>query len=63
MVKIENRKRQLNRLVANLDARILEGMTSTEDVPDNVLRDMVMLDAARVLALRLLREAEPLGGA
>jgi hypothetical protein len=61
MPTIDHRKRHLRRLVANLDARILEGMTATEDVPDHVLRDMGMLDAARVVALRLLDEVEALG--
>jgi len=60
---IDHRKRHLKRLVANLDARILDAMTSTEDVPDQVLRDVAMLDGARVVALRLLREAEAFGAA
>ncbi len=54
----DNRDRQFRRLLAAIDARLLEAMTSTEDLPDEALREIAMLETARSAVVRVMSQPD-----
>jgi hypothetical protein len=50
----DHTERRLRRLIQTLDARLLELLTSLEDLPDAALQQAAALEATRNAAVRLL---------
>jgi hypothetical protein len=52
----DHSERRMTRLIASLDARLLEAMTLREDLSDEALAEIAMIETARNAVLRVMSE-------
>jgi len=52
----DHSERRMTRLIASLDARLLEAMTLREDLSDEALAEIAMIETARNAVLRVMGE-------
>lgn len=53
---VDHSERHMTRVIAALDARLLEAMTLREDLSDEALAEIAMIETARNAVLRVMSE-------